>query len=238
MYCAAEDKPLERAEIVKGYEYSKNHYVVVEPEELEKMAPPTATAMEILQFARMDEIDPIFLEKSYYVAPEKGLGRPYALLLEAMKETKYDAIAKVSMHGREHVAILRPSKHGIVLHTMYFMNEIHQAKEAGSSVGATSGEKKFGKKEMDLAKKLIETLAGTFDPKQYHDEYKENVEQLIAKKRKGQKITPIRQPKRAPVTDLMEALQQSLSQKGKTSASGATGRTSGKLSHKRRAKVA
>ena len=108
MYCAAEDKPLERSEIVKGYEYDKDRYVVVEPEELEKIAPTTASVMEILQFTRIDEVDPIFLEKSYYVAPEEAVSRPYALLLQAMKETKYDAIAKVAMHGREHIVILRP----------------------------------------------------------------------------------------------------------------------------------
>ena len=110
MFCAAEDKPFERSEIVKGYEYEKNRYVVIEPEELEKIAPPTATAMEILQFVRMEEIDPIFLEKSYYVAPEEAVSRPYALLLRAMAETKYDAVAKVAMHGREHIVILRPTR--------------------------------------------------------------------------------------------------------------------------------
>jgi hypothetical protein len=98
-YCAAEDKPIERADIVKGYEYEKNRYVVVDTEELEKIAPPTATVMEILQFVRMNEIDPIFFETSYYVAPEESVSRPYSLLFEAMRETQYDALAKVTMHG-------------------------------------------------------------------------------------------------------------------------------------------
>src|SRR6201994_195410 len=108
MYCALEDRPLEKSEIVKGYEYEKNRYVVVEPEELKKIAPPTATVMEILQFVHMEEIDPIFFDTSYYVAPEGSVKKPYSLLFEAMKETKYDALAKVSMHGREHTVILRP----------------------------------------------------------------------------------------------------------------------------------
>ncbi len=205
MYCAAEDKPLDRSEIVKGYEDEKNHYVVVEPEELEKMAPPTATVMEILQFVRMEEIDPIFLEKSYYVAPEESVSRPYSLLLDAMKDTRYDAVAKVSMHGREHIVILRPAERGIVLHTMYFVDELHKGNEVPVPKPA-----KFDKKEIELAKKLIETLAGPFKPEQFHDEYKRNVEQLIEKKRKGRKIVPIRQPKTAPVADLLHALQQSL----------------------------
>jgi DNA end-binding protein Ku len=211
MFCAAEDKPLERSEIVKGYEYEKNRYIVVEPEELEKMAPSTATVMEILQFVRMDEVDPIFLETSYYVAPEEAVSRPYSLLLEAMKQTKYDAVAKVSMHNREHIVILRPGEHGIVLHTMYFVDELHKSNEVKVPKSA-----KFAGKELDMAKKLIEALASPFKPEAYSDEYKKNVENLIGKKRKGQKVTPIRQPKTAPVTDLMQALQKSLAAGGKS----------------------
>jgi DNA end-binding protein Ku len=212
MFCAAEDKPVERSELVKGYEYEKNKYVVIEPEDLEKIAPPTATTMEILQFVRMEEIDPIFLETSYYAAPEEAVSRPYTLLLEAMKETKYDALAKVAMHGREHIVILRPTAQGIVLHTMYFVDELHKEKEVRAEKAA-----KFDKKEIDLAKKLIESLAGAFQPKQYEDEYKKNVQQLIETKRKGKKVVPIKQPKAAPVTDLMQALQQSLARSAKDS---------------------
>lgn len=207
MFCAKEDKPLERSDIVKGYEYEKDHYVVVEPEDLEKIAPPTATVMEILQFVRMEEVDPIYLETSYYVSPEEAVSRPYSLLREAMQQTHYDALAKVAMHGREHIVILRPAEQGIVLHTMYFADELHAANRPELAKSA-----KFDKKEIDLAKKLIETLAGPFKPEQYHDEYKKNVEELIEKKRKGQKVVPIRQPKTKPVVDLMQALQQSLNQ--------------------------
>lgn len=234
MYCAAEDKPLDRSEIVKGYEYEKNEYVVVEPEDLEKMAPPTASVMEILQFVRIEEVDPIFLEKSYYVAPEEAVSRPYSLLLEAMRQTSYDGLAKVAMHGREHIVILRPAEHGIVLHTMYFVDELHKANEVAAPKTA-----KFEKKEVDLAKKLIETLAGSFKPEQYHDEYKKNVEELIEKKRKGQKVTPIRQPKKAPVIDLMQALQQSLSRTAATRKSAPSSKpTARKPARKRAAHVA
>ncbi len=213
MYCAKEDKPLDRSELVKGFEYEKGQYVVVEPEELEKIAPPTATAMEILQFVRIDEVDPIFLETSYYVAPETSVARPYSLLFEAMKETGYDALAKLTMHNREHIVILRPAAHGIVLHTMYFVNELHAEKNIAAPKAA-----KFEKKEMELAKKLIDTLAAPFKPDQFYDEYKQNVEKLIEAKRKGRKVTPITQPKKAPVIDLMKALQQSLAKNaGKSS---------------------
>ncbi len=232
-YCASEDKPIERSEIVKGYEDEKDHYIVIEPEELEKAAPPTASSMEILQFVKMEEIDPIYFEKSYYVGPEESVSRPYLLLLAAMKETKYDAVAKVAMHGREHIVILRPGESGIVLHTMYFTDELHKGNEVPVPKPA-----KFDKKELDLAKKLIDTLASPFKPEQYHDEYKENVEKLIEAKRKGQKITPIRQPKKAPVMDLMQALQQSLAKTAGTRAGSAPADKSKKSARKRSAKVA
>lgn len=213
MYCAKENKPLDRSELVKGFEYEKGQYIVVEPDELEKIAPPTATAMEILQFVRMEEVDPIFLETSYYMAPESSVARPYSLLYDAMKQTGYDAMAKLTMHNREHIVILRPAKHGFILHTMYFVNELHAEKD----IPAPKPEK-FDKKELDLAKKLIETLAAPFKPEQFHDEYKRNVEKLIEAKRKGRKVTPIDQPKKAPVIDLMQALQKSLAKNtGKSS---------------------
>ena len=161
--------------------------------------------MQILQFVRIEEVDPIFLEKSYYVAPEEAVSRPYSLLLEAMRQTGYDALAKVAMHGREHIVILRPTENGIVLHTMYFVDELHREKETGKPK-----EEKFDKRELDMARKLVETLAGPFKPEEFHDEYKQNVEKMIEDKRKGQKVVPISQPKTAPVVDLMQALQQSL----------------------------
>ena len=211
MYCAREDKPLDRSEIVKGYEYEKDQYVVVEPEELEKITPTTASVMEILQFVRIEEVDPIFFETSYYVAPEGSVTKPYLLLLDAMKEPNYDAVAKVTMHGREHIVILRPSTNSMVLHTMYFVDELHKEREITPTKTA-----KPQKKELDLAKKLIETLAGPFKPEQFHDDYRRNVEKLIQAKQKGRKVTPIKQPKKAPVIDLMQALQKSL--KGKKAA--------------------
>lgn len=204
-YCAAEDKPVARDEIVKGYEYEKDRYVVVDPEDLEKIAPPSATVMEIVQFVKGEEVDPVFFETSYYVAPEGDVRKPYSLLLEAMQQTKYDALARVVMHQREHVVILRPRENNIMLHTMYFVEELHQANEV--EVGKPDS---VSKKEIDMAKKLIETLAAPFEPGQFKDEYKQSVQSLIEKKRKGQKITPIRQPKAAPVVDLMQALQASL----------------------------
>src|SRR5436305_287468 len=115
-YCAEEDKPVQRDQIVKGYEFEKGQYVVIEDEDLKKAAPPTARVMEILQFVRRNEVDPILFDKSYYVQPDDVVSKPYSLLLRAMGDTKYYAVAKLALHGREHVVIIRPTHDGMVLH--------------------------------------------------------------------------------------------------------------------------
>jgi len=209
LYCAEEDKPITRADIVKGHEAAKGEYVVVTDEELKSVAPPTATTMEILQFVRAASVDPIFLESSYYVAPDGNVLKPYLLLLRALDETKYYGVAKIAMHGREHIVILRPTEQGLVAHTMYFVNELQ--KEHAPSL---SKAEKFNAKEMQLAKTLVNTLAGPFKPEQYHDEYRANVEHLLEAKQRGQKIKPAAKPKTRPVVNIMEALQQSLEQAG------------------------
>jgi DNA end-binding protein Ku len=210
-YCAEENKPIERADIVKGYEYSKGEYVVVEPEELKKIAPPTASTMDILQFVRDDEVDPIFLESSYYLAPEKAVSKPYALLLKAMTDTKHYAVAKVSMHSREHIVVIRPTEDGMVLHTLYYVNELHKANATGRTIKS-----QFSAKEMQLAKSLIGSLASPFKPEVFHDQYRENVERLLEQKEKGQKVAAVKQPKVAPVVDILAALQRSLKESSKT----------------------
>jgi DNA end-binding protein Ku len=203
-YCAEENKPIERSDIVKGYEVNKGEYVTVDDEELKKVAPPTASTMEILQFVKSDEVDPIYFESSYYVAPEEKVSKPYALFMAALTETKRDAIAKVAMHNREHVVLIRPGEGGLVLHTLYFADELHKSNQAEPS------KTKFTALELKLANDLISHLAAPFKPSEFHDTYRENVERLIEQKQKGQKITMVKQPRKAPVIDLMEALKRSL----------------------------
>jgi DNA end-binding protein Ku len=210
-YCAEENKPVDRSEIVKGYESAKGKYVVIDDADLKKVAPPTASSMEILQFVKTDEVDPLYFEKSYYVIPEAAAAKPYALLQKAMADTSYDAVAKLAMHGREHIVIIRPGEDGLVLHTMYFANELYNANK-----GAKTQASKFSTKEMDLAKKLVETLASPFKPEVYKDEYRANVERLIEEKRKGREVTEVAQPKNKPVVDIMEALRRSLEGNKKT----------------------
>lgn len=203
-YCIEEDKPIDRSEIVKGFEIGEGEYVVVEDQELKKVAPPTATTMDVFQFVGQEEVDPIYFETSYYVAPEEPTVKPYALFLAALTSSKQYALAKVAMHNREHVVLIRPSGGALVLHTLYYAEELHRAnKVAGPNT-------KFSTKELDLAKKLVGSLAAPFHPEQFEDTYRKNVERLIEEKQEGRKITTIRQPRKAPVIDLMDALKRSL----------------------------
>jgi DNA end-binding protein Ku len=208
-YCQAEDKPVPRTDLVKGYEYEKDHYVIVEDEEIKKVAPKTAKVMEIQEFVKAAQVDPIYLESSYYMAPDEGGEKPYALLFEALKQTEYYGIAKVSMHNREHVVILRPGDKGVVLHTMYFADEIRAVEEFRTDISQVK------EKEIALAKMLIESLADDFKPEKYTDTYRENLQKLIQDKLQGHKIVETPTPHIAPVIDIMEALKKSLAQQKK-----------------------
>lgn len=210
LYCVEENKPISRDDIVKGTEVSKGEYVVVTDEELKKIAPPTASTMDILQFVPAGDVDPIYLESSYYLAPEESVSKPYILLMQAMTDTKHFAVAKIAMHNREHIVIIRPSNGGLVLHTMYFADELQKSNAPSIPKG-----KHFSAKEIDLAKTLVSRLAGAFKPEQYHDEYRENVEHLLEQKQRGQKVTAVKQSKARPVVNIMDALKRSLEESKK-----------------------
>lgn len=127
LYCAKENKPLTRDDIVMGAAVNNGEYVVVTEQELKQIAPPTASTMDILQFVAAGDVDPLYFESSYYLAPEESVSKPYVLLLQAMSDTKRCAVAKITMHGREHIAIIRPAHGALVLHTMYFVDELQKA---------------------------------------------------------------------------------------------------------------
>ena len=203
-YCAEENKPVDRSDIVKGYEASKGDYVVVDDEELKQIAPPTASTMEIVQFVRSDEVDPIYFESSYFVGAEESADKPYRLFLQALILTKYYAVAKLAMHGREHIVLIRPGDGTMILHTLFYPNELHEANRSAPKSTA-----KLSPKEVELAKSLVQHLASPFKPSAFHDAYRENVERLIEQKQKGQKVSVTAKPKKAPVIDLMEALKRS-----------------------------
>ncbi len=208
-YCQAEDKPVPRSDLVKGYEYEKDRYVVVDDEDIKKVAPKTAKVMEILEFVKSDQVDPVYLESSYYVAPDEGGEKPYALLFQALRDSRYYALAKVAMHNREHIIILRPGAKGILSHTMYYQDEIRQVDEFRTDTSLVKD------KELEMAKMLISSLEADFEPQKYHDTYRENLQRMIADKIEGKKVVATPAPHVAPVIDIMEALKKSLAEKRK-----------------------
>jgi DNA end-binding protein Ku len=208
-YCQSEDKPVSRSELVKGYEYEKDHYVVIEDEDIKKVAPKTAKVMEILEFVKDSQVDPLYLESSYYVAPDEGGEKPYALLFQALRESHYFALAKVAMHNREHIIVLRPGAKGIVSHTMFYEDEIRHVEEFRTDTSLVKD------KELEMAKMLIASLEAEFEPKKYHDTYRDNLQKMIEDKIEGRKVVATPDQHVAPVIDIMEALKKSLAEKRK-----------------------
>lgn len=202
----ADEEPVSRAELVKGYEYEKGQYVVLEDEELRSITPQTSKEMEIVEFVRMAEIDPIFLETSYYVAPDEAGERPYSLLFEALKETGYVGLAQLAMHSREHIVILRPGSTGLIAHTMFYPDEVRKTQEFRSDTSSINA------RELDLAKRLIETMVTPFEPDKFRDTYRERLEQIIAAKVEGKRVSrePAAAKRSGAVIDIMQALQESL----------------------------
>jgi len=204
-FCPTCNRQIERSEIIKGFEYEKDQYVLFTEEELDKLDPPSARTMEILEFVKAEEVDPLYFDASYYATPEDAGKKAYHLLLDAMEESGHDAIAKLYMHQREYIVVIRPRAQGLTLHTMFYADEIRNVAEYGQKDGAEPKEQ-----EKKLALQLIESLSTHFEPQKYHDEYRQSLRTMIEAKLKGQEIAVAPHPQLAPVVDLMEALKKSL----------------------------
>jgi DNA end-binding protein Ku len=208
LFCPNCNRMVERSEVMKGYEHEKDQYVLFTDEELEKIAPPSARTMEILEFVKLEEVDPLVFDASYFATPEEAGKKAYRLLFDAMEESGYAAIAKVCMHQREHTVIIRPRANGLTLHTMFYVNEIRQVAEYGQT-----DKIELKEQEKMLARQLIDSLAAPFDLKKYYDGFQERQKALIEAKLQGQEVATVPQPKLAPVIDLMEALKKSLGER-------------------------
>jgi DNA end-binding protein Ku len=197
-------------EIVKGFELTPDHYVVVEPDELDALAPKKTKTIEIEDFVELSDIDPIFYDHPYYLAPGAGGAKPYRLLLDAMRDTGRVAIARVVIRSKEQLVAVRPMGDDVLgMSTMLFADEVVPPDkidelEAAAEVEVTN-------RELDIAKQLIDSLAGPFEPDKYHDEYREQVLDLIERKAAGEEIAvqPVEE-EAEPVPDLMAALKASL----------------------------
>jgi DNA end-binding protein Ku len=162
--------------------------------------------MEIVRSVRLSEIDPVFFETSYYVVPDHGGEKAYAILFEALKETRHVALARVGMYGREHVVIVRPGEHGMLAHTMFYTGEIRFENEFRANV------KDIGAKELELAKTFLEAIEAPFSPEEFKDLYREELQAMIAKKMSETGAAPAARPPETarPVVDILEALKKSI----------------------------
>jgi DNA end-binding protein Ku len=219
-FCADEEQEVPYEEIVKGYEISPGQYVVITPEELDQLDPVKTRTIDIEDFVDLDEIDPLFYEHPYYLAPDTGASKPYKLLLEALRTTNKVAIARVVIRSKEYLTAIRPAGDVLTMETMLFADELI---DPGDIDELPDEDVRATDREVEMARQLIESLATDFDPAKYRDEYRERVLDLIERKAAGQEVAMPSEPEApAAVPDLMAALEASLAAAKGTKAKAST----------------
>jgi DNA end-binding protein Ku len=235
-----EEVPYEQ--IVKGFELTKERYVVITPEELDSVSPEKTRAIDIEDFVDLEDIDPIFYDHPYYLVPDKGAGKAYGLLLEAMRESGKVAIARVVLRSKEQLVAIRPAGDVLTMETMIFHDEVVATDELDEVPDAK--DLKTSDRELKMAQQLIDSLSSDFEPSKYHDEYREKVLELVERKAEGEEIAiqpQAEEPEKVP--DLMAALEASLAAVKDDGASDGKAKTksksssSGKKSSSSRAKA-
>jgi DNA end-binding protein Ku len=208
----ADGKLVERAEMVKGYEFAKDQYVMFSPDELKALEDTTSHAIDIGQFVPLESVDPVYFDGTYYLAPDKGGAKPYTLLATALRKTGQCAIGRWISRGKEHIVVIRPMQDGLAMHQLHFKEQVREVKDLGIEPAPVS------EPELKLAQQLIDHLAAKrFDPNEYHDEFKGRVEAAIQKKVEGKQISLAEAPTASSsgnVIDLMEALRASIETRG------------------------
>ena len=207
--CLKEEIPVAREDMVKGYEFAKDQYVIFTPEELKAMEEAGTHMAEITEFVPIDSIDPVFFDKAYYLGPDKGGAKPYALLAKALRESERCALGRWAARGKQYIVMIRPVEDGLVMQQLLYADEVRSIKDI--EIPPTD----VKDAELKLAKQLIDAQASdTFDPGAYTDEVRARVEAAVQKKVEGQEITMLDAPEAgAQVIDLMEALRASLERK-------------------------
>ncbi|MGQ0551390.1 MAG: non-homologous end joining protein Ku [Armatimonadota bacterium] len=211
LFCPKDEVVVDRADIVKGYEHAKDQYVQVTDEELKALEGEASQIIDIAEFVPLPKVDPIYFENTYYLGPDKGGEKAYRLLADAMAKSDRVALAKFVMRGKESLVIIRPAQGGLMLHTMYFADEVRDFGEIDKGQDA-----KIKNGELDLAVRLIDELSnGEFKPEEYKDEYRLRVMDMVNQKVEGKEVTPVGpHVQRAQVIDIMDALKQSLAKRG------------------------
>jgi DNA end-binding protein Ku len=212
-YIAVNDgKVVERSEMVKGYEFAKDQYVMFSPEELKALEDTTSHAIDIGQFVPLESVDPVYFDGTYYLAPDKGGAKPYTLLATALSKAHQCAVGRWISRGKEHIVVIRPIQDGLAMHQLHFQAEVRALKDLGLEAAPVSDP------ELKLAQQLIEHLAAKrFDPNEYADEHRTRVQAAIQKKVEGQEVSIAEGPvsaKGGNVIDLMEALRASIDARG------------------------
>ena len=219
-WCPVEEREVSWDEIKKGYEVTKNNYVVIDKEDIDKVKLKTTNSIEVKEFIDSDEFDPIFIEKNYYIGPDSGkkknesANKAYSLFVKILNETKKIAIGKVVLRDKEHLVALRAYQRGLVMYQLKYLDEIRPMDE----IGNLDSLQKVDSKELSLGKTLVENLTTEkFDPGQYSDTYAKELEKLIEAKSKGQKVVAKEEEEEPEETpDILEALKASLKVKSKS----------------------
>ncbi|MFC0477919.1 Ku protein [Robertmurraya beringensis] len=206
--CPVCDEEVKQEEIVRAYEYTKGKFVILEDEDLNKLKKENEEkAVEIIDFVKMEEIDPIYYDRSYFMSPSDGGGKAYSLLRKALQESEKVGLAKIIIRSKEQMAVIRVFENSLVMETIHFPDEVRSA----ADVPNVPAEDKVTEKELDTAIMLIDQLTTTFNPEKYTDDYRNALIELIESKRSGKEIvTPVEKEQKSNVTDLMAALQASI----------------------------
>ncbi len=220
--CAQEGTVVDRSEIVKGYEFAKDQYVMFSNEEIKELEEAGSAEIGIGEFVPLESVDPVYFERTYYLAPDKGGGKPYTLLVSALRESGQCAIGKWAARGREHVVVIRPLDVGLAMHQLHFQAEVRPMKDLGIEPASVS------EAELKLARQLIgQQSAKVFDAASYVDEFKGRVEAAIQKKVEGKEISLAEKPAASKgggnVIDLMDMLRASLQARGSSDAAARNG---------------
>ncbi|PWK15568.1 Ku protein [Tumebacillus permanentifrigoris] len=204
--CPHCEEEVEWKAVVKGFEYQSGQFVIMSEEDMEKISPQRTKTIDILNFVSLEEIDPIYFNKSYFLAPEESGGKAYSLLRQAMKDSGRIALVKVIIRSAQMLAVLRVYDNVLVMESIYYPEEVRSVTQLPS----VPAEGAVDENEMRVAQQLIDSLATTFDPEQYRDEYRAALLAAIDQKVEGQEITTVQEPRRDQIQDLMAALQASL----------------------------
>jgi DNA end-binding protein Ku len=219
-YCPVHERDVEADELVKGWEFAKGQFVLVEESDLEAVALQRSQSVDIVRFVPSEQVDPIYFDRTYYLAPAgpEAQRRPYVLLLRAMQDAGMAAVGKFVLWGKENLCLIRPLGESLVLETLYFAEDIRPRAEIDEAAEETD----VKDPELAMARQLVESLVGDFDPEDYENEYRNELRAMLEAKLAGQEIARPEPAPEAPVIDLMDALKQSVAQaqqdKGKAAA--------------------